>query len=125
MQERFPDYVNYKGLVAYDKSVYILKEYFALLFPTKFYTEGIPGTILDAYAAGLPVISSKWESFEDLIDDGVTGIGYEFYDETGLLNVLSEVAGNPEIILSKKEKCIARAKEFQANEVVQKLFDNL
>jgi len=125
LQKSFPEYINYKGLVAYDESVYILKEYFALLFPTKFYTEGIPGTILDAYAAGLPVISSKWESFEDLIDDGITGIGYEFDNETELVNTLKLVAENPEMILSKKEKCIAKAKEFQASEVVQKLFDNL
>jgi hypothetical protein len=55
----------------------VLKDYFALLFPTHFYTEGIPGTVIDAYAAGIPVISAKWESYSDVIDEGVTGIGYK------------------------------------------------
>ena len=57
-----------------------MKYYFALLFPTRFYTEGIPGTILDAYAAGIPVICSRWESCADVVDDGVTGITYPFED---------------------------------------------
>ncbi len=57
----FPEYVNYRGVVSFDQSVDVLKEYFALLFPTGFFTEGIPGTIIDAYAAGIPVISAEWE----------------------------------------------------------------
>ncbi len=80
LKKRFPEGVRYCGCVDADKSVEILQSYFALLFPTHFYTEGIPGTILDAYAAGIPVISAKWESYSDVVDEGVTGIGYDFDD---------------------------------------------
>ena len=66
LQKVFPSYVRYGGLVPFDKSVEVLKDYFALLFPTRFYTEGIPGTIIDAYAAGVPVISARWESFSTI-----------------------------------------------------------
>ncbi len=48
-----------------------------MLFPTKFKTEGIPGTIIDAYASGLTVVSSIWDNYNEIIDDGITGIGYE------------------------------------------------
>ena len=54
---------RYCGIKDPKDSVKTLKNYFALVFPTRFYTEGIPGTIIDAYYAGVPVIASKWESF--------------------------------------------------------------
>ena len=73
LKNTFPDYVKYGGLVPFDKSVDVLKNYFALLFPTHYYTEGIPGTIIDAYAAGVPVISAKWENFGDIIEENITG----------------------------------------------------
>ena len=52
----------------------------------------IPGTVIDAYAAGVPVISAKWESFADLIRDGETGIGYPFGDENALEEILRDLA---------------------------------
>lgn len=119
LQELFPDYVKYKGVVPYDKSVKVLKNYFALLFPTQFYTEGIPGTIIDAYAAGVPVISSEWESFTDVIDDNVTGIGYEFANNEELIKVLENIAANPFLILSMKKNCLLKAEEFTAEQAIE------
>lgn len=119
LKTNFPDYINYKGSVPFDQTVDVLKNYFALLFPTKFYTEGIPGTILDAYAAGLPVIASKWESFSDLIDDGVTGIGFDFNDFDGLVSVLSNIANHPDSIFDLKNSCIKMARQYVPEEVIQ------
>ena len=112
LQSRFPAYVRYCGAVDADKSVETLSGYFALLFPTHFYTEGIPGTIIDAYAAGIPVISAKWESYADVVDEGVTGVGYEFDDENAFENVLLGVARNPKSLLDMKENCINKAKNY-------------
>lgn len=53
MKKKFPPYIKYCGTVSFDKTTEVLKEYFALVFPTRFYTEGIPGTIIDAFASGL------------------------------------------------------------------------
>ncbi len=44
-----------------------MKKYDLLLFPTKYYTEGIPGTIIDAYFSGLPVLVSRWENHNDIL----------------------------------------------------------
>jgi glycosyltransferase involved in cell wall biosynthesis len=78
----FPPYIKYGGLIQFDKSVEVLKNYFLLLFPTHFTTEGIPGTIIDAYFAGLPIICAKWNNYHEIIDDGKTGIGYEIKNNT-------------------------------------------
>lgn len=108
----FPEYIKYKGLVPYDQSVEVLSPYFVLLFPTKFYTEGIPGTIIDAYASGVPVVAAKWESFGDVIDDHSTGIGYRFDDQESFISVLEDIADKPQDILDMKVNCLKKAKEF-------------
>ena len=125
LQKTFPDYVRYGGSVPFDQSVETLKDYFALLFPTRFYTEGIPGTIIDAYAAGVPVISAKWESFADVVDDGVTGIGYEFSNTDALRQILSEVAENPAKITDLKENCLQKARDYTPEAALQILLQRM
>lgn len=112
LKSSLPEYVNYCGIVPFSQSVEVLKGYFSLLFPTGFFTEGIPGTIIDAYAAGVPVISSEWESFSDIVVDGITGIGYSFGNNDELCAVLENIAMKPQIICDMKKACISKAKEF-------------
>lgn len=122
---KFSKCIKYCGTVDADKSVDVLKNYFALLFPTHFFTEGIPGTIIDAYAAGIPVLSSKWESYSDLIDDGATGIGYEFNDDKGLEDLLLRVARSPDQLLDMKLSCIKKAKDYLPAEAMKLLADKI
>lgn len=125
LQACFPEYIRYGGLVPYDKSVEVLKDYYALLFPTHFYTEGIPGTMIDAYAAGVPVISAKWENFADVVEDGVTGIGYPFEDQTMLIRILFEVIKNPENLQHMKYSCMRKANLFTPEAAIQILIDRM
>ena len=112
LKTKLPEYVHYCGCVDANKSVEILQGYFALLFPTHFYTEGIPGTIIDAYAAGVPVISAKWESFSDVVDEGKTGFGYGFDDAKQFEGILVLIAETPHILLDKKVNCIEKAVDY-------------
>lgn len=121
IEAEFPDYIKYRGLVPYDKSVEVLRDYFVLLFPTKFPTEGIPGTIIDAYASGLPVIAAQWESYCDVIDEGETGIGYELGNQDAFEKVLLYIAENPQLIGDMRKKCIRKAKEFMPEEAMRVL----
>lgn len=70
------DCASYKGTVNSQKSVDILKDYYALLFPTKWPGEGVPGTIIDSFAAGLPIIASDWNANRELIENKKQGILY-------------------------------------------------
>ncbi len=124
LQKVFPSYVRYGGLVPFDKSVEVLKDYFALLFPTRFYTEGIPGTIIDAYAAGVPVISARWESFSDIVEENVTGIGYDFASAADLTKKLLYIAENTETICSMKTSCLDYSKRYFPEEAIRILTKN-
>lgn len=120
----FPEGVRYCGSVPYNQSTEILKEYFALLFPTKFRKEGIPGTIIDAYAAGLPVIASMWDGCEDVVDEQ-TCIGYPFGSFEGLVSCLEEVAVNPDLINGKRIACVQRAKMYMPEQVMKTLLNHM
>lgn len=125
LSNSFPSEIRYCGIAEYDRSVEVLKDYYALLFPTGFYTEGVPGTIIDAYAAGVPVISSKWESFSDVVEDGRTGIGYDFSKPEMLRQILMELAASPERMSAMKECCLEKAQAFLPENTLGVLLDAL
>ena len=74
LQTLAPGYIKYKGMVPFSQSTKVLKEYDALLFPTYYEGEGFAGTIIDAFAAGLPVIASDWKYNSEIIKSGMTGV---------------------------------------------------
>ena len=123
LKKQFPDYVHYCGCVDANQSV--LQNYFALIFPTHFFTEGIPGTIIDAYAAGIPVISAKWESYADIIDENITGLGYDFDNTEQLKRILLEVSKNPQMLLDMKENCIHKALYYKPDSTIKTIIDKL
>ena len=125
LKSSFPEGVRYCGCVDADKSVQALQGYFALLFPTHFYTEGIPGTIIDAYAAGVPVISAKWESYSDVVEEGITGFGYEFDEESQLEDILVNAAAEPDMILKKKSACLREAEKYKIEQAVKVLLEQI
>lgn len=80
------EHTQYKGIINSANSVESLKDYYALLFPTRWAGEGVPGTIIDAFASGLPVIATDWNANSSLIQNGKQGIIYPSMD----LNSLKE-----------------------------------
>lgn len=125
LKATFPGFICYRGVAPYDRSAVSIEPYFALLFPTHFYTEGIPGTIIDAYAAGVPVIAAKWESFSDIIDDGQTGIGYGFDDRDGLYRILETVYENPACLIEMKKRCADKMKDYLPENALLPLFEQI
>ncbi len=123
LQKTFPDYIKYSGIVPYNQSVEVLKDYFALLFPTRFYTEGLPGTIIDAFSAGLPIISSKWLHYADVLDDSVS-IGYDFKNVEQFKSILLDENLNNKLNDLKKN-CLKKADCYTPIKVVKELMINM
>lgn len=61
---------------------------------------------------GVPVVSAKWESFHDLIDDGKVGYGYQFGDYDDLVNTLMHIADQPDCLIKMKPNCIKKLKNI-------------
>lgn len=123
--DKTPNYIRYRGLVLPDESVSVVSKYFALLFPTRYFTEGIPGTILDAYASGVPVLASKWQNFDDIIVDGVSGLGYSILCVQELEKLLDGILANPDQWVALKQNCLDMAKKYESTLAVQILVENM
>ena len=87
-------FVVYEGSVNSDDAVLTLEKHDVLLFPTRFPDEGIPGTIIDAFAAGIPIISSKWLYFDDILEDHKTALGYDYHNVDSLVDTIIYAAKN-------------------------------
>lgn len=67
------DFINYQGPLQPNEIYPILCKYDLMLLPTHYYTEGLPGSVVDAYISGIPVIATEWKHAREFIDDGNTG----------------------------------------------------
>ncbi len=118
LSESFPEYICYGGCVSSDKSTEVLKNYFALLFPTYYEGEGFAGTLIDAYCAGIPVIASDWRYNSEIVNEK-TGYVYPTGDNEKLFGILKAVADKPDLILSKKKCCVAEAEKYRIEKVIR------
>ena len=125
LQESFPEYVKYRGEVSQNVGRDIIKNYYILLFPTRFYTEGIPGTILDAYAAGVPVLCSKWENCEDVVENNKTGLIYDFDNINDLYTKLMFAKNNPSKINSMKVNCLKEYNKYSIDTNIRIITQNI
>ena len=124
LKSTFPLYIKYGEFVPFDKSVEVLKNYFALLFPTYYEGEGFAGTLLDAMAAGVPVIASDWRYNPEIVNEK-TGYVYPVHDNHAFVTTLISVGNNPDLLLSKKSDCLKEAEKYRAENVIQCLTSKL
>ena len=116
---------SYGGVIEPEKSVEILRNYFCLLFPTHWITEGLPGTIIDAFCSGLPVIARRWSLCDELITDGKTGLVYDF-DKPELLKDKIEYSINyPQEIILMKKNCIKESSKYTEEVVLAQIIKEL
>ena len=121
----FEDYINYRGFIESDDSTQELKNCFALLFPTVYEGEGFAGTIVDAFAAGVPVIATDWRYNADIIRHLVDGIVYDTAKPELLGKILLDAAQHPEKLNNMKINCLERAAHFDADEASKTLLKEL
>jgi glycosyltransferase involved in cell wall biosynthesis len=118
------DFIKYKGQIPHDKIISVLRGYDILLFPTKYLNEGFPGTIIDAYYAGVPVIASNWESSKEVIHDGKTGVIFNFDDKIDFIDKIKYLADNPKVLKEMKLECLKTSKLYTSQNLMRILFDN-
>jgi glycosyltransferase involved in cell wall biosynthesis len=119
IQKSFGKEITYKGKIDPRNSVKTITQYDIQLFPTLYATEGIPGSIVDSYFAGTPVVAAKWNSFSDVVKDGVTGIGYEQHNVEDFYRKLSAIITQPEEIMKMKKNCLREAENYKPKVVIE------
>lgn len=113
----FPEYVYYKGVVPFNKSVETLKSYYALLFPTYYDGEGFAGTMIDALAAGVPIIASDWKYNKEVVIPGKTGI---LVKAKNIEDLEISIADSIDCSWnSMKLECVKEAQKYAPERVIQ------
>lgn len=108
--EKCESNIRYCGNKNPEDSLNTLSQYDMLLFPTHYEKEGLPGTLIDAYNAGLPVIASSWKSSVEFVPSEV-GFTYNFADKEDLTKTIKRVLKNRKLVEEKRQNC----KKFVGN----------
>lgn len=109
---RHGDCVQYMGCIPQDQSVEVLRDSFMLLFPSVYPGEGMPGTIIDAFSAGLPVIATDWHFNAQLVVSGVTGYHYDWTKPELLTERILYAIAHPEEVDAMRPGCLEEAKKY-------------
>lgn len=91
--------VQYCGVVEPDTVPEVLSRHDALLLPTYYEGEGYPGVILEAFNAGLPVITTLWKEIPEIVDE-TCGILIPPRDAEALFQAMSALVDD-ELFYSK------------------------
>jgi len=105
--------VHYRGVLKPEEVLSHLKRYDALLLPTYHFGEGYPGIILEAYAAGIPVITTKWKSIPEIVDE-TSGLLIEPRNAKQLLEAMQQLTNNNEIYQELCLGAVAKCKQFSS-----------
>ncbi len=125
MTTAFPDFIRYCGSVDYQKSGSVLKNYFAMLFPTYYASEGYPNAIVDAFAAGLPVIATRWNYNADVIRDHEDGILIDVGSVEQIVNAIEELSSDLHVYRTMRFNCLARCTEYLPENAMAKVVAQL
>lgn len=106
-------FMSYKGALQPEEIHQTLSQYDILILPTHYTGEGIPGSIIDAYISGLPVIASKWKYSEELVNDGYCGFIIPFTDNLPeFKEKIDFLYNNPEVLAQMKLNAIKESKKY-------------
>lgn len=118
--------VRYCGFIPNDQTVQTIKDYFMLLFPTTYAGEGFPGTVWDAFAAGVPIIATDWHYNAEIITDGKHGFIYDYRGQDALYACIKRAISNPDAVNAMKINCLEEIRKYSPEKVfpiIYKYFD--
>ena len=105
-----------------------LEQYDAMLLPTHYYTEGFPGSILDAYISGIPVIVTKWKYATEFVEQGQSGLIVPFDDNgTEMFREICRINKDEDLLKNLKKGASVKWREYSpvvARKKLEALFCN-
>ncbi len=109
----------YGDIGAYAK----LAEYQLMVLPTSHYGEGFPGVFIDCFIAGVPVLTTDWNSNSDIIRDGYNGFLIPDSKPETLVQKLETLVNSPNQLAQLRPNCLASAAQYDIDLVLNPIFD--
>lgn len=105
------DVVEYKGMLPPGTAAEKMTEYDALIFPSHYIGEGYPGTVIEAFHAGLPVLATEWRYMPELLNE-TCGIMFPVRDVGAIVDTVEKLANDDEQFLKLQTGARDRSKDF-------------
>lgn len=110
--------VRYCGVLEPEKVSSTLQRYDVLLLPTYYGNEGYPGVILEAYSAGLPVITTKCGAIPEIVDE-TSGILIDPRAPSQLLEAMTQLMTDQKLYQSLCHGVVRKRAFFQSDRWTQ------
>jgi glycosyltransferase involved in cell wall biosynthesis len=112
---------SFAGYVQGLDKLQVLRAAHAYLLPTT-HGEGLPTTVLEAMAAGVPVVTRPVGGVTDTIDNGVTGLVTESTNPADFAALIERLSSNEpaRVEIARRASAVARDR-FVASRVVQRI----
>lgn len=91
---------DFPGELEPEKVIDTMAGYDALLLPTYHSGEGYPGVVFQAFAAGVPVVTTDWKSIPEIVQDGVNGILVPVKSPEGIRRGIERLRSDPGLFRS-------------------------
>lgn len=106
--------LSYYGSVSGDEKDSFWRNADVLLLPS--YAEGLPYSVLEALAFGVPVVASNVGGIPDAVDHGVQGLIVEPKSSASLAEAIAEIAGDSNRLHTMSKACRRKAEQFYSIE---------
>jgi glycosyltransferase involved in cell wall biosynthesis len=105
--------VIFGGLIPSEDIYTTLNDHDILILPTRYYTEGFPGSILDAYISGIPVIVTDWLLAKEFVSNNTDGFIVNFENPLPeIVSILEDLYLNRIRLDSMKNNAFLTSKNF-------------
>jgi glycosyltransferase involved in cell wall biosynthesis len=95
-----------------------LKAFDAFTLPSV--KEGLPYTILEAMAAGLPIVAAKVGGIPEMVHDNINGFLIKPRDAEALAEKILQILENPDLAKYFSQNSLLKIKEFSLQKMLQK-----
>lgn len=96
LERQAPPSVRFLGAVPAERVPELMAQARGLLIPSR--SEGLPRVVVEAFAAGVPVIASRVGGLPELVDDGVNGLLVDVDDVDGWRFAIQRLTADNESI---------------------------
>jgi len=121
---KYGKYVRFTGNIKEDDVIKLFLCADIFIFPT-YYSEGFPMVILEAMAAGLPIISTPVRAIPDIIENGVNGYIIPAKNPVILAEKINKLLKDRRLYEKMKNNNKQKVKEYYDINVVSQIFEKI
>lgn len=113
--------VSFPGFVSGDAKRKVLTDCDLYIFPS--YTEGMPNSVLEAMAFGLPVVATPVGGIKDVVNDGEHGYLLEANTPEAIASSVVSIISDKKLQKTMSTNCYTSGSRFLASQIAQRLED--